>query len=87
MIHIPLWKTILTVVVCILGILFFSHKFFTSDKLNHFNILFTKRQVVLCRDIKVGAHLLLEVDFEAVVKEQMHTLADTVRSTFRKDLI
>jgi preprotein translocase subunit SecD len=87
MIHIPLWKTILTVAVCLIGILFVSPNFFTREQLSHFPSWFPKSQVVLGLDLQGGAHLLLEVDFDAVVKEQMHTLADTVRSTFRKERI
>lgn len=87
MIHIPKWKTILTVAVCLLGLLFVSPNFFTREQLNHFPSWFPKSQVVLGLDLQGGAHLLLEVDFDAVVKEQMHTLADTVRSTFRKERI
>src|SRR3990167_2110565 len=87
MIHIPLWKTILTVAVCLLGILFVSPNFFTRDQLNHFPSWFPKNQVVLGLDLQGGAHLLLEVDFEAVTKEQMHNLIDTVRATFRKERI
>lgn len=87
MIHIPLWKTILTIAVCLLGILFVSPNFFTQEQLKHFPSWFPKNQVVLGLDLQGGAHLLLEVDFEAVTKEQMHTIIDTVRSTFRKERI
>lgn len=87
MIHIPLWKTVLTVAVCLLGILFVSPNFFTREQLNHFPSWFPKNQVVLGLDLQGGAHLLLEVDFEAVTKEQMHGLIDTVRSAFRKERI
>lgn len=87
MIHIPLWKTILTVAVCLVGILFVSPNFFTREQLNHFPSWFPKSQVVLGLDLQGGAHLLLEVDFEAVTKEQMHGLIDTVRATFRKERI
>lgn len=87
MIHIPLWKTILTMAVCLLGIVFVSPNFFTREQLNHFPSWFPKSQIVLGLDLQGGAHLLLEVDFEAVAKEQMHTLADTVRATFRKERI
>lgn len=87
MIHIPLWKTILTIVVCLLGILFVSPNFFTREQLEHFPSWFPKNQVVLGLDLQGGAHLLLEVDFAAVTKEQMHNLIDTVRSSFRKDRI
>jgi preprotein translocase subunit SecD len=87
MIHIPLWKTILTVGVCLLGLLFVSPNFFTREQLNHFPSWFPKNQVVLGLDLQGGAHLLLEVDFEDVAKEQMHSLSDMVRSVFRKERI
>jgi preprotein translocase subunit SecD len=87
MIHIPLWKKILTIGVCLLGIIFVSPNFFTREQLSHFPSWFPKNQVVLGLDLQGGAHLLLEVDFDAVAKEQMHTLTDTVRATFRKERI
>ncbi|MBA3813360.1 MAG: protein translocase subunit SecD [Alphaproteobacteria bacterium] len=87
MIHIPLWKTILTVAVCLLGIVFVSPNFFTREQLSHFPGWFPKSQVVLGLDLQGGAHLLLEVDFDAVAKEQMHALTDVVRSVFRKERI
>lgn len=87
MIHIPLWKTILTVAVCLIGILFVSPNFFTREQLNHFPSWFPKNQVVLGLDLQGGAHLLLEVDFDAVAKEQMHNITDMIRSTFRKERI
>jgi preprotein translocase subunit SecD len=87
MIHIPLWKTILTVTICLLGILFVSPNFFTREQLSHFPTWFPKNQVVLGLDLQGGAHLLLEVDFNTVVKEQMNTLSDTIRSVFRKERV
>lgn len=87
MIHIPLWKTILTIAVCFLGILFVAPNFFTRDQLAHFPSWFPKDQVVLGLDLQGGAHLLLEVDFDAVVKEQMASLADTARAALRKERI
>lgn len=87
MIHIPLWKTMVTVATCLLGLLFVSPNFFTKEQLNHFPSWYPKSQVVLGLDLQGGAHLLLEVDFDAVIKEQMNSLADTIRTTFRKERI
>ncbi len=87
MIHIPLWKTIVTVAVCLLGIVFVSPNFFTPKQLESFPSWFPKNQLVLGLDLQGGAHLLLEVDFDAVVQEQMNSLADSVRGTLRKDRI
>lgn len=87
MIHIPLWRTILTVAICLIGVLFVSPNFFTREQLNHFPSWFPKNQIVLGLDLQGGAHLLLEVDFDAAIKEQMHTLTDTVRTNFRKERI
>jgi len=87
MIHIPLWKTILTVVVCLLGIVFVSPNFFTKAQLERFPSWFPKHQVVLGLDLQGGAHLLLEVDFDAVVHDQMSNLADAARVILRKERI
>jgi len=87
MIHIPLWKTILTVVICLFGIIFVSPNFFTAEQLKGFPSWFPKDQLVLGLDLQGGAHLLLEVDFDAVTKEQMEVLSDTAREVLRKDRI
>ncbi len=85
MIHIPLWKTILVVGVCLLGMLFVSPNFFTEKQLESFPSWFPKNKLVLGLDLQGGAHLLLEVDFEAALYDQMHTLSDVVRTTLRKE--
>lgn len=87
MLHIPLWKTILTVGVCLLGLLFASPNFFTKEQLEHFPSWYPKSQITLGLDLQGGAHLLLEVDFAAVEKEQMESLADMARETLRKERI
>lgn len=87
MIHIPLWKTIVTIAVCLLGIVFVSPNFFTAKQLESFPSWFPKKQLVLGLDLQGGAHLLLEVDFDAVVAEQTNSLADSVRATLRKDRV
>ena len=87
MIHIPLWKTVLTVAVCLLGIVFVSPNFFTKAQLESFPSWFPKQQVVLGLDLQGGAHLLLEVDFDAVAHDQMNNLADAARATLRKERI
>ncbi len=87
MIHIPLWKTLLTLGICLLGILFVSPNFFTQAQLDHLPSWFPKNQIVLGLDLQGGAHLLLEVDVDAVIKEQMTSLADGVRTVLRKERI
>lgn len=87
MIHIPLWKTFLIISVCLLGFIFASPNFFTKEQLESFPSWFPKNQVVLGLDLQGGAHLLLEIDLEAVVKEQMVSLSDSVRATLRKEHI
>jgi preprotein translocase subunit SecD len=87
MIHIPLWKTVLVVGVCLLGLVFVSPNFFTPKQLESFPSWFPKNQIVLGLDLQGGAHLLLEVDFEAALHEQMQTLTDEIRTTLRKDRI
>ncbi len=87
MIHIPLWKTILVIGVCLLGIIFVSPNFFTKKQLESFPGWFPKNTLVLGLDLQGGAHLLLEVDFEAALQEQMNTLSDAIRTTLRKERI
>ena len=87
MLYIPFWKKILTVGICLLGLLFASPNFFTREQLESFPSWYPKSQITLGLDLQGGAHLLLEVDFDAVQKEQMASLADMVRTTLRKERI
>ena len=87
MIHIPLWRTLLIIAVCLFGIVFVSPNFFSKEQLASFPSWFPKNQIVLGLDLQGGAHLLLEVDFNAVEKEQLNTLADVARSALRKERI
>ncbi|EKE09226.1 MAG: hypothetical protein ACD_16C00205G0022 [uncultured bacterium] len=87
MLHIPLWKTILIVGTCLLGIIFASPNFFSTEQLARFPSWFPKDKVTLGLDLQGGAHLLLEVDFDAVIQEQMTSLADMTRVTLRKDRV
>jgi preprotein translocase subunit SecD len=87
MIRIPLWKTLLTIGACLLGIVFVSPNFFTQKQLEQFPSWFPKNQVVLGLDLQGGAHLLLEVDFDTALKDQLHNLTDVVRSVLRKERI
>lgn len=87
MIHIPLWRTLLVIGVCFMGILFASPNFFSQQQLEKFPSWFPKDKIVLGLDLQGGAHLLLEVDFNAVVKEQMNSLMDATRTILRKERI
>ncbi len=87
MIYIPLWKKVLTIAVCLLGIVFVAPNFLTQKQLESLPSWFPKHQLVLGLDLQGGAHLLLEVDFDAVVKDQMNSLADGVRNVLRKERI
>jgi preprotein translocase subunit SecD len=87
MIHIPTWKKIVTLAVCALGILFALPNILSKDAIEALPGFMPKDQIVLGLDLQGGAHLLLEVDVNAVIKEQMTLTADAVRTTLRKDRV
>lgn len=87
MIHIPLWKTLVVIGVCLLGLVFAAPNFFSREQLESFPSWFPKNKVVLGLDLQGGAHLLLEVDAQASLQEQMESLAETVRTVLRKERI
>lgn len=87
MIHIPTWKKIFTLAVCALGILFALPNILSKDAIDSLPGFMPKDQIVLGLDLQGGAHLLLEVDVNAVIKEQMALTADAVRTTLRKDRV
>jgi len=85
MLHVPLWKRILILGLCAVGVFFALPNLFTKQELESFPAWFPKHQLVLGLDLQGGAHLLLEVDFDTVLKEQMAALVDGVRTTLRKE--
>lgn len=85
MLHYPRWKIAMVAVIAILGIVFVFPNLLTreqADRLPHW-----LQPVSLGLDLQGGSYLLLEVDTAYVVREQLTSLVETVRTTLRKEKI
>jgi SecD/SecF fusion protein len=81
------WKVTLICLVAILGVIYAAPNLMKQSTLEKFPNWAPKEQVSLGLDLQGGSHLLLEIDFATVMKEQLHSLQDGVRSEMRKNKI
>ncbi len=77
-------KIIAVLLVCLLGIGFSVPNFFKEQTLGSLPDWLPHKHVNLGLDLQGGSHLLLEVEVAAVIKEQLETMVDDVRSELRK---
>lgn len=88
MLHFAKWKVGLVLITVIVGILFslpnlFSEKFLKDSMPSWL----PSGQLVLGLDLQGGAHILLQVEEEGVIKERLEVLRGDVRSQLREDKI
>lgn len=86
MLHTPLWKKLLVMVVVVLGILYALPTFVDDETRNLFPE-WMQDQVSLGLDLQGGSHLLLEVDIDSALKDQTGFLSDDIRKLLRKERI
>lgn len=79
------WKIITIVVICLLGFAFAAPNILSKDGAEGLPSWLPNQQINLGLDLQGGAHLLLEVDIEAVVGEQIESLVDDVRAALRSN--
>ena len=87
MMHMPTWKAVLIVGVCLLGLILCIPNFFSKEQLDKFPGFVPSRQIGLGLDLKGGAHFLLEVGIAPVMQERLVSLADTIRGELRKEQV
>lgn len=85
MIHFAPWKIAVTVLACLLGLIYAAPNLLTEQQAQRIPSWLPHKQLVLGLDLQGGSHLLLEVDTGAVLKERVNSLLDGVRTTLRKD--
>ncbi len=87
MVYFAKWKIILVVAVCALGILYAAPNLLDRRTAAEISQVLPEwmptRQINLGLDLRGGSHLLLRVDWEAVVAERLESLADSLRSQLR----
>lgn len=84
MIQIAPWKIILTVLVCVLGVLY-SLPNVTGGAMSGLPGWMPNKTVNLGLDLRGGAHLLYEVDVPSVIKERSDSMLQDTRKALRKD--
>jgi preprotein translocase subunit SecD len=87
MLYFSRWKIIAILVVCAAGLLFVVPNFFTREQLATLPSWVPKNQMVLGLDLQGGAHVLLEVDTQALIRDRVEVLRDDVRRVLREDRI
>jgi len=83
MLHFPTWKITLIVGSCLLFVLLAIPSFLSESTRESLPGWMPHKAVSLGLDLQGGSQLLLEVDFEAFLREQMNNLADEIRIKFR----
>ncbi len=78
------WKVVLIVGLCALGFAFAAPNLLDSQAAKALPGWMPKSQISLGLDLQGGSYLLLEVKTDAVVKERLEALVDSMRTALRK---
>ena len=84
MVYFAKWKIVLVGIVCFLGVAFAAPNFIPKDQADLLPGWLPRQQVSLGLDLQGGSHLLLEVEIQAVVREYIESLVDSMRLELRK---
>jgi len=87
MIYFAKWKIVAIALVCVLGLGFAAPNFLKAHTAASIPDWLPHKQVNLGLDLQGGSHLLLEVEIDAVIKEQLEILVDEVRTQLRRERI
>lgn len=75
----PLWKKILIILLCTVGMIFALPNFVATD----YSFL-PKQKINFGLDLRGGSYLLLKVDFKSYLKDQLEINSDILRRELRK---
>ncbi len=84
MIYFAKWKIFTILSICLLGLIFAAPNFLSSRQASSLPSWIPSKQISLGLDLQGGSHLLLEVQVQAVIKERLEALVDSMRSELRK---
>lgn len=87
MLHFPKWKIFAIIGSCLFFVLLAIPSFLSESTRNSLPNWLPKQAVNLGLDLQGGSHLLLEVDFNAYLREQLAKLTDDIRAKFRTEKI
>ncbi|MEE8506249.1 MAG: protein translocase subunit SecD [Kiloniellales bacterium] len=84
MVHIPRWQIILVLAVLVFGVVGAAPNLLQRETAEGLPGWIPHEQVSLGLDLQGGSYLLLEVDFDTVVREQLENLVDGIRIGMRR---
>ncbi len=84
MLHFSRWKITLVIAICLLGVVFAAPNFLPRGK---GDVPLYGDTVNLGLDLRGGSYLLLELDFDAYLKDQLDGLRQQIRNSFRGEKI
>ncbi|HEX6979389.1 MAG TPA: protein translocase subunit SecD [Alphaproteobacteria bacterium] len=87
MLYMARWKVWTIILVCLVGLLYAVPSLLPRERPAWLPGWVPYQQVTLGLDLQGGSHLLLEVDVEAVVRERLTNLVDSIRSAMRAQRI
>src|SRR5689334_11496016 len=87
MLHFPRWQIILIAGSCLLFVFLAIPSFLKESTRNRLPDWLPHHAVNLGLDLQGGSQLLLEVDFDAFMREQLTNLVDEIRTKFREEKI
>ncbi|WP_224405422.1 protein translocase subunit SecD [Afifella sp. IM 167] len=86
MLYFARWKVTLIVLVVLAGIVIDLPNLFPASTVQSWPS-FLQRQIVLGLDLRGGAHLLLQVERDSLIKDRLETLTGDIRQTLRDERI
>ncbi len=87
MLYFPRWSVVLILLVVLGGIVVTIPNFFSAQTVATWPAWLPRDQISLGLDLRGGAHLLLEVDRDSLVKDRVDTLVGDIRQTMRDEHI
>ena len=80
----PSWKWIIVLIVISMAIIFSFPTYINKDETNNW---FYENKINLGLDLQGGSYLLLEVEYDVLIKEELENLNDIVRQISRKEKV
>ncbi len=83
MIHIATWTKVMIVVICALGVIYAAPNFLDKDLFTDVPAGLPGKQMNLGLDLRGGAHLLMQVDSDVIVKDRLGDMMSEIRGILR----
>src|SRR5882757_9534019 len=87
MLNLQRWQTIAVIAFTALAVLFALPNVLPASILDHLPGWYQQSRINLGRDLRGGAHFLLEADLRGVLTERLTNLSDTLRAELRKNQV